>query len=89
MLILKNIKKNKIFFKIIITCQILNLFLMASCSLKNVENNNNILFEKSKKELKKLIIPKGITLPKKNKEYEIPYVDKDLEKKNHDILPPI
>ncbi|QCI21984.1 hypothetical protein [Buchnera aphidicola] len=87
--ILNNIKKNKIFFKIIITSQILNLLLITSCTLKNLEKENNILFNESKKQLKTLIIPKGISIPKKNEEYDIPYTNKDLEQKNYSIFPPI
>lgn len=89
MLTLKNIKKNKFFFKIIIVSQILNLFLMTSCALKDLERNNDIFFKESKKELKTLIIPQGISIPKKNQAYNIPYTDKDLEKENYDIFPPV
>ncbi|WAI19045.1 MAG: hypothetical protein OW720_00485 [Buchnera aphidicola (Brevicoryne brassicae)] len=62
---------------------------MTSCTLKDLEKDNNLFFNESKKQLKTLLVPKGITIPEKNKEYNIPYTDKDLEKENYDIFPPI
>ncbi|WP_148140852.1 hypothetical protein [Buchnera aphidicola] len=59
--------------------------LITSCSLKN----NDILFKNENNELKKLIIPKGINIPSKNQEYYIPYTQEDLNKKYHDIFPPV
>ncbi|QCI22556.1 hypothetical protein [Buchnera aphidicola] len=76
MLILKYYRK---FFKKIIIFQILNVFLITSCTFKDLKKN----------QFKKLIIPEGISIPKKKEEYSIPYTDKDLEKENYDIFPPI
>ncbi|QCI20836.1 hypothetical protein D9V68_00475 [Buchnera aphidicola (Hyperomyzus lactucae)] len=84
MQICKNYRK---FLKIIIIPQILNIFLITSCTLKDFNKNNDFDFRKN--QLKPLIIPKGINIPTKNKEYNIPYTKKDLEQKNYDIFPPI
>ncbi|QCI17507.1 hypothetical protein D9V61_00475 [Buchnera aphidicola (Acyrthosiphon lactucae)] len=86
MLILKYYKK---FFKITIIFQILNVFLITSCTLKNIQNNHNFDFYNKKNQFKKLIIPKGISIPNIKEEYKIPYTDEDLKKENHNIFPPI
>ncbi|QCI24752.1 hypothetical protein D9V76_00495 [Buchnera aphidicola (Rhopalosiphum padi)] len=81
-------KKYKFFFKIITTIFQISIFsLITSCTLKK----NDILFnnETNNSQLKKLIIPKGINIPSENQEYHIPYTQEDLNKKNHDIFPPI
>lgn len=73
--------------KIIIVFQILFFSLITSCTLK--KNNTFFWNENHNNKLKKLIIPKGINMPSENQEYKIPYTQKDLNKKNHDIFPPI
>ncbi|AWI49846.1 hypothetical protein DEO29_02530 [Buchnera aphidicola (Schizaphis graminum)] len=79
-------KRYKFFFKVMITIFKIGIFsLITSCSLKN----NDILFKNENNELKKLIIPKGINIPSKNQEYYIPYTQEDLNKKYHDIFPPV
>jgi len=82
-------KHYKIFFQIIAIFQILNIFLITSCTLKSFKQNNTFDFDNTHSQLKKLIIPKGVNLPDTKDEYTIPYSDKDLEKKNYDIFPPI
>ncbi|QCI15787.1 hypothetical protein [Buchnera aphidicola] len=84
MLICKNYKK---FFKII-TLQILNIFLITSCTLKDFKSND-CDFNCSKNSLQTLIIPNGTSFPDKNKEYSIPYTKKDLKQKNYNIFPPM
>ncbi|CAL4326158.1 hypothetical protein [Buchnera aphidicola] len=85
MQIFKNYKKYLQF--IIITFQIINLFLITSCTLKDFKKDN-ILFDK-KHPLKILTVPKGITIPDEDQAYKIPYNDKDLEKKKYNIFPPL
>ncbi|ADP67071.1 hypothetical protein [Buchnera aphidicola] len=80
-------KYHRKFFKIIIISQILNIFLITSCTLNN--SKENYRFDKIKKQFRRLIIPKGISSPKKKEEYSIPYQDKDLKKENYDIFPPV
>ncbi|WAI18186.1 MAG: hypothetical protein OW723_02025 [Buchnera aphidicola (Acyrthosiphon caraganae)] len=84
MLILKNYRK---FLKIVIIFQILNIFLITSCTLKDFNKYHDC--NEIKNQFKKLIIPEGINLPNKKEEYNIPYTEKDLEKENRNIFPPI
>jgi len=77
------------FFKIITIFQILNIFLITSCTLKSFKEKDAFYFDNTNSQLKKLIIPEGINFPHKKDEYNIPDLDKDLEKKNYDIFPPI
>ncbi|QIQ41707.1 MAG: hypothetical protein G4A98_00470 [Buchnera aphidicola (Microlophium carnosum)] len=83
------LKYYRTFFKKTIIFQILNIFLITSCTLKDFKKNDDFDFYNTKNQFKKLIVPKGISIPDKKEEYSIPYTDKDLEKKNHDIFPPI
>jgi uncharacterized lipoprotein len=80
-------KRYKFFFKIIITIFQISIFsLITSCTLKK----NDILFKnENNSQLKKIIAPKGINIHSENQEYHIPYTQEDLNKKNHDIFPPI
>jgi uncharacterized lipoprotein len=80
-------KKTTFMFKIIF--QILNICLITSCTLVDIEKDNDLLFHEAQKQLKKLIIPKDVFIPNMNQEYTIPSDDKDLQKNNHDIFPPI
>lgn len=79
----KNFKVIKIIFFI------LYLFSTTSCSLKNLKQKNDFLFNEIKSNLKILVIPKNIKIPTKNENYSVPYRDKDLEKEDCDIFPPI
>ncbi len=82
-------KKYKNFLKvIIIIAQMLNLFLLTSCTLKNLKNNNDFVFHETNSQLRKLIIPRGITIPSNKQAYNTPYTQKDLEKEDYDIFPP-
>jgi hypothetical protein len=60
---------------------------MSSCFFKN--DDIFLLHENNNNQLKQLIIPKGTNIPPKDKEYYIPYTQKDFNKKSHDIFPPI
>lgn len=80
MLIFNRNTQYNFFSKIIaIICQVLTLFLITSCSLQYSKHQ----------QLKEIIIPKGIHFPPRNKEYYIPYTQKDLDKKNYNIFPPV
>lgn len=81
------LKRYKLISKTIIVFQILFFSLITSCTLK--KNDTFFLNEEHDNQLKKLIIPKGINMPEENQEYKIPYTQKDLNKKNYDIFPPV
>ncbi|WP_343154335.1 hypothetical protein [Buchnera aphidicola] len=53
------------------------------------KNQNILLNENNQKQLKKLIVPKGISIPNEDQEYKIPYTEEDLKKENNDIFPPV
>lgn len=82
-------KKHNFFLKKIFSIVPIIIFtLITSCTF---QKSNTFFWNKSDdtNELKKLIIPKGISIPSKNQEYSIPYTQEELNKKNHDIFPPI
>ncbi|QCI25326.1 hypothetical protein D9V77_00475 [Buchnera aphidicola (Sitobion avenae)] len=83
--ILKHYKK---FLKIIITFQMLNTLFITSCTLKDFKRSQSVNSDNIRHQFRKLIIPEGINIPDENKDYSIPYTDKDLEKKDFDIFPP-
>lgn len=86
-----NFNKNKFFYlKKIIILKIFIIFLVTSCNLNIMQKNQNILLnENNQKQLKKLIVPKGISIPNEDQEYKIPYTEEDLKKENNDIFPPV
>ncbi|QCI20250.1 outer membrane protein assembly factor BamC [Buchnera aphidicola (Brachycaudus cardui)] len=83
---MNNIKK---YLKLTIIFQIINLFLITSCALKDFKNDNILFDTKKQHQLKNLTIPKGITSPNQDKEYNIPYEKEDLNKKSYNIFPPL
>lgn len=69
--------------------QIFSIFLTSSCALKHFHAHDEWNFMQAKNKLEELIMTKDFNCLVKDKEYAIPYQDKDLEKKNYNILPPV
>lgn len=65
-----------------IASQIISLFLMTSCTLKNFKKDDMFLFDKSKYYLKKLTVSKKVDTNIQKKEHSIPHTDQNFKKKS-------